>query len=326
MKKQKIFALLLACVLILLGVVACDSGKKPDPSDPADTGKAPEGGVKIGFVTCNMNDTFQTYIADAAEAKAKEYGFTMEVQDAQEDVIRQQDQVNTLIQSDVDYLIVVPVDTSAMEPISKAATDAGIPLIYVNRNPFGEDDPPENIYYIGSKEIEGGRFQGEELIRQMGEEGGVCILMGILSNEGAIKRTEGNKEIFAQYPGIEILAEETGNWQFDQGMNVTENWITAYGDKLNAIVSNNDNMAIGAIRALEEAGREDVLVIGLDAIPEAVDLVESGKLAATVLQDANGQGAGSIDLVQKLVKGDKLDPVTWIDLVLITKDNVADYK
>ena len=143
---------------------------------------------------------------------------------------------------------------------------------------------------------------------------------------GAIKRTEGNKEIFAQYPGIEILAEETGNWQFDQGMNVTENWITAYGDKLNAIVSNNDNMAIGAIRALEEAGREDVLVIGLDAIPEAVDLVESGKLAATVLQDANGQGAGSIDLVQKLVKGDKLDPVTWIDFVLITKDNVADYK
>ena len=153
MKKQKIFALLLACVLILLGVVACDSGKKPDPSDPADTGKAAEGGVKIGFVTCNMNDTFQTYIADAAEAKAKEYGFTMEVQDAQEDVIRQQDQVNTLIQSDVDYLIVVPVDTSAMEPISKAATDAGIPLIYVNRNPFGEDDPPENIYYIGSKKL-----------------------------------------------------------------------------------------------------------------------------------------------------------------------------
>ena len=117
-----------------------------------------------------MNDTFQTYIADAAEAKARNTGSQWKFRTRRKTLFVSRIRVNTLIQGDVDYLIVVPVDTSAMEPISKAATDAGIPLIYVNRNPFGEDDPPENIYYIGSKEIEGGRFK-VKLVRQMGEEG-----------------------------------------------------------------------------------------------------------------------------------------------------------
>jgi len=213
-----------------------------------------------------------------------------------------------------------------MGPITEAVTEAGIPLVYVNRNPFGEDTPPEGVYYVGSQEIVAGRLQGEYLIELMGEDGGVGILMGILSNEGAVKRTEGNEEILSEYSGIEILAKEAGDWQYDQAMAITENWITAYGEDLNAVLANNDGMAIGALQALDAAGRDDVIVMGVDAIPDAVDLVAEGTLDATVLQDADGQGTGGIEVIDQVLTGGTPEQVTWIDFVLVTPDNVADFQ
>ncbi len=312
MKKLLVFLL-----VTMLALTGC--------SKDSTTGGSNDGEITIGYAINNMNDTFQTYIVDAAKAKAEEYGYKIEIQDSQEDVVRQQDQVKTMINNGVDALIVVPVDTSAMEPITNAALEAGIPLVYVNRNPFGESEVPDGVYYVGSQEIIAGQLQAEYLIELMGEEGGVAILMGILSNEGAVKRTEGNENVLSKYPGIEILAKESGNWQKDQGMSITENWITAYGDKLNAILSNNDEMAIGALNALEAAGRDDVIVMGVDAIPDAVQLVADGKLAATVLQDANGQGEGAVNVVHKVLQGENPDKVTWIEFKLVTKDNVAEY-
>lgn len=320
MKKWLVLTIVL--MMVLGALAGCSS---PAPAAPADE-DAPADAVRIGFVTTNMNDTFQTYVFDAAAARAAELGYQIDIQDAQEDVVRQQDQVNAMIQQQVDALIVVPVDTSAMEPITAAAKEAGIPLVYVNRNPFGENTPPEDVYYVGSQEIVAGRFQGQYLVDVMPEGGGVVILMGILSNEGAVKRTEGNEEILSQYPEFTILAKESGNWQYDQGMALAENWITAYGDDLNAILANNDGMAIGALQAVEAAGREDILVLGVDAIPDAVDLVEQGKLAATVLQDAAGQGAGGVDYVAEILAGENPEPVKWIDFVLVTPENVDQFK
>lgn len=315
---KKILAVMLVLVLALGMLTACGGG--------ADTEAPADDAVTIGFAQCNLNDTFQTYVTDAAKAKAEELGYTMEVQDAQEDVVKQQDQVNTMIEQGFDVIMVVPVDTSAMGPITDAVTAAGIPLVYVNRNPFGTENPPEGVYYVGSQEIVAGQLQGKYLVELMGETGGVGILMGILSNEGAVKRTEGNKEVLSQYAGIEILAEETGEWQSDKAMAITENWLTAYGDKLNAILANNDGMAIGAVQALATAGREDVIVLGVDAIPDAVQMVADGTLDATVLQDAVGQGAGGVDVAAKVMNGETPDPISWIDFVLVTPENVADFQ
>jgi inositol transport system substrate-binding protein len=315
---KKILAVMLVLVLALGMLTACGGG--------ADTEAPADDTVTIGFAQCNLNDTFQTYVTDAAKAKAEELGYTMEVQDAQEDVVKQQDQVYTMIEQGFDVIMVVPVDTSAMGPITDAVTAAGIPLVYVNRNPFGTDNPPEGVYYVGSQEIVAGQLQGQYLVELMGETGGVGILMGILSNEGAVKRTEGNKEVLSQYAGIEILAEETGEWQSDKAMAITENWLTAYGDKLNAILANNDGMAIGAVQALATAGREDVIVLGVDAIPDAVQMVADGTLDATVLQDAVGQGAGGVDVAAKVMNGETPDPISWIDFVLVTPENVADFQ
>ena len=317
---KKILAILLVLVLALGMFTACGGSKTADTAAPAaDAAKT------IGYASCNMNDTFQTYVADAAQKKCDELGFTLDVQDAQEDVVKQQDQVNTMIEQGYDAIVVVPVDTAAMGPITDAVTAAKIPLVYVNRNPFGTEEPPAGVYYVGSQEIVAGELQGQFLVDKMGEKGGVGILMGILSNEGAVKRTEGNEEILAKYPDIKILAKEAGDWQSDKGMSLTENWLTAYGKDLTAILANNDNMAIGALQALKAAGREDVIVVGVDAIPDALNLVKEGTLDATVLQDAAGQGGTGIDVAAKAAGGETPEAITWIDFVLITPENVDQY-
>lgn len=319
---KKILAILLVLVLALGMFTACGGGAKEEA--PADDSAA---AATIGYASCNMNDTFQTYVADAATAKAEELGYKLDIQDAQEDVVKQQDQVNTMIEQGYKAIVVVPVDTSAMGPITDAVTAAGIPLIYVNRNPFGTEQPPTGVYYVGSQEIVAGQLQAEYLVKLLGDnvKGGVGILEGILSNEGAVKRTEGNETVLAKYPDVKILAKEAGDWQSDKGMSLTENWLTAYGKDLTAILANNDNMAIGALQALEAAGRTDVIVMGVDAIPDAVKLVKDGKLTATVLQDAKGQGGTGVEVADKAIKGETPEAITWIDFVLVNKDNVDQY-
>ncbi len=295
-------------------------------------GSADKGGAKdsfkVGYVCNNFNDTFQTYVMDAA----KEYfagvaNVELVLQDAQEDVIRQQDLVNTLLAQKIDALIVVPVDTSAMGPIVKAAAESNVPLCFVNRNPYAEKELPANVYYVGSQEIIAGTQQMEYMGKLLDGKGGVAILMGKLDNEGALKRTEGNEVTAkAKFPGIKILAKETGNWQRDQGMTITENWLTAYGSDLKGICANNDEMALGAVEALKAAGRTDIPVMGVDAIPDAKVAVGNGSLAATVLQDAVGQGKGSAELIHKVLKGEQVVSLVWIPFVLITPENLADYQ
>lgn len=313
---KKVFVLVV--LVCLIGSFAFANGQQESGSD----------GWTIGYVSNNFNDTFQTYINDAAkEFVDSTEGLEITLVDAQEDVIRQQDLVNTFIAQKVDALIVVPVDTSAMSPITKAAQEAGIPICYINRNPYAGKDLPEGVYYVGSQEV----IAGEQQMNYMGEllngKGGVAILMGKLDNEGALKRTEGNEQVIAsKFPGIKVLAKETGNWQRDQGMSLTENWLTAYGNDLNGILANNDEMALGAIEALKANGREDVYVMGVDAIPDAKTAVGNGTLTATVLQDAVGQGRGGAETIYQVLLGATPSQLKWIPFVLITPENLADFQ
>ena len=171
-----------------------------------------------------------------------------------------------------------------------------IPLVFVNRNPFGgikTEDIPANTYYVGSESIDAGIFQAEYLVKLLGEDAkaGYVILVGMLSNEAAVARTEGNKQVLDKLAGYKLLAEKNGDWQRDQGMSITENWITAYGEELNAVLANNDEMALGAVEALEAAGIKDkVIVMGVDLIDDAKVAIKEGRLDASVLQDGKGQG------------------------------------
>ncbi|MDR1429265.1 MAG: substrate-binding domain-containing protein [Spirochaetaceae bacterium] len=307
-------ALLVLAVLLLALAVSC----KPKADNK----------ILIGYVINNMNDTFQGYILDEFKAYfADKPQYTLEFQDAQEDVVKQQDHVNTLITKGAKALVVVPVNTSAMPPITQAAQTAKIPLVYVNRNPFGNNNPPANVFYVGSQEIVAGQLQMEAMGQLLNGQGGVCILMGRLDNEGAILRTQGNEEIIAsKFPSIRVLAKETGNWQRDQGMSLTENWLTTYGNNLKGILGNNDEMSLGAVEALRAAGRTDVIVMGVDAIPDALAAVANGSLSATVLQDAAGQGRGAGEAAHKALENQTQPPINWIPFVLIDKSNLAQYQ
>src|SRR5699024_9245551 len=117
----------------------------------------------------------------------------------------------------------------------------------------------------------------------------------------------------------------TGNWQKDQGMSITENWLTADGNGLNAILANDDEMALGAINALEAAGRDDVIVMGIDARPDAVKLVVDDRMSATGLQDSAGQREGAIEVVNNVLEGNEQESIKWLDFVLVTTENVADF-
>ncbi len=327
-KKLALLALtgIMAGSLAACGSSSSSTAASSGSSETSSTAAA-DGALSVGYSSVDMNNTFQTYLAAAAEDKAEELGCTITITDAQNDVVKQQDQVKALIQQGVDCLVVVPADSSAMAPITSAAQKAGIPLVYCNVNPFDDfADIPEGVHYIGSDETEAGTMQAEMLGEEI-QSGGVAILQGGLEYEATYKRTAGNEDTFAaEYPDIEILTEEDANWQRDEAINVVNNWITAYGDDLAGICANNDEMALGAVEALKAAGREDVKVVGIDATPDGCSSVQNGELLATVFQDSVGQGGGAVEIAVGMANGEEQeDTYTMIPYQKVTADNVEEF-
>lgn len=324
---RKKIALFMAIFLIVAMLTGCAPAAAPAEAPAEEAAPAEADQIVVAFVSANFNDTGQVYIKDGAKAKAEELGLVFKEADAQEDVIKQQDLVQAFITEKVDVLIVVPVSTDAMDPIIQAGKDAGIPIVFVNRNPFGTDAPPEGTYYVGSEELVAGQQQGEYLGKVAGETGGnAFVLQGKLDNEAAIKRTEGFvTTIEEKYPNIKILDTQVGNWQRDQAVTITENWLTAYGDDINFVVANNDEMALGAVEVLQKAGRTDVIVLGVDFTPDAKAAIKEGKMIGSVRQDLAGQGAGGVQIAYNLFNGGQTENPVWIPFVLITADDVDKY-
>lgn len=282
--------------------------------------------VKVGVSIANFDDTFLTYMMDGMKAYAKAHAADVEITftDAKEDMAKQLDQVENFIVQKKDAIIIVPVNTSATAPMTKNIVGKGIKAVYVNRNP---GNLPDGAYYVGSEEIVAGRLQMEFLGEKLKGKGNVAILMGKLDNEGALKRTAGNEEVQKnKYPDIKILDKQTGLWQRNEGLAKTEDWLNRFGKDLNAILANNDDMALGAIQALKDKKRTDIVVVGVDATPDALTSVSKGELAATVFQDAAGQGGGGVEVAMKAAKGEKVEKETWIPFKLVTPENLSQFK
>jgi inositol transport system substrate-binding protein len=288
---------------------------------------AGSGKTLIAFARSESNDTWLSYLHDAFAAEfADKPEYEILWSDGQNDVARQQDNVNAAISQGAKAIVVVPIDTSSVSPIIRAAQEAKIPLVFVNRNPFVSSAPPEGVYYCGSDSVVAGRQQMERLGSLMGGSGEIAILMGQLNQEAAQDRTRGVKEIIAEkYPGIRIVAEQTGNWMRNEAVNVVENWLTAY-PRLKAIAANNDEMAMGALVAIESAGRQGILVAGTDGNPDAIQAIKNGKLVCSVFQNARGQGAGAADYAIRSLRGEKLDSFNWVPFELITAENADGYR
>lgn len=284
----------------------------------------------IGVSMALFDDNFLTVLRNGMSDYAKTLdGVELQIEDAQNDVSKQQSQIQNFIAAGVTAIIVNPVDTDATAAMSKIAADAGIPLVYVNREPVNVDTLPEKQAFVASNEQESGTLQTQEICKMLGGKGKAVVMMGELSNQAARMRTKDIHDVLAtdQCKGIEIVEEQTANWSRTQGSDLLTNWLSA-GVEFDAVISNNDEMAIGAIQALKAAGRsmDTVVVGGIDATQDALAAMAAGDLDVTVFQNAAGQGQGSVDAALKLAKGEAVDKKVYIPFELVTKENLDKYQ
>ncbi|MCY1329155.1 D-threitol-binding protein [compost metagenome] len=284
----------------------------------------------IGVSMALFDDNFLTVLRNGMSDYAKTLdGVELQIEDAQNDVSKQQSQIQNFIAAGVTAIIVNPVDTDATAAMSKIAADAGIPLVYVNREPVNVDTLPEKQAFVASNEQESGTLQTQEICKMLGGKGKAVVMMGELSNQAARMRTKDIHDVLAtdQCKGIEIVEEQTANWSRTQGSDLLTNWLSA-GVEFDAVIANNDEMAIGAVQALKAAGRsmDSVVIGGIDATQDALAAMAAGDLDVTVFQNAAGQGQGSVDAALKLAKGEAVDKKVYIPFELVTKENLDKYQ
>src|SRR3954454_4270646 len=270
--------------------------------------------ANIGVSMALFDDNFLTVLRNGMIDYAKTLdGVTLQVEDAQNDVAKQQSQIQNFIAAGVDAIIVNPVDTDATAAMSKIAADAKIPLVYVNREPINVDQLPETQAFVASNEKESGTLETQEICRLLKaagkKEANIVVMMGELSNQAARQRTQDVHDVIAtpDCNFMKIAEEQTANWKRTEGSDLMSNWLSA-GIQFDAVVSNNDEMAIGAIQAMKAAGTDmkAMIVGGVDATQDALAAMAAGALDVTVFQNAAGQGKGAVDAALKLAKGDKV--------------------
>ena len=289
---------------------------------------------QIGVSMSRFDDNFLTVLRNGMEEYAAGLdGVDLQIEDAQDDVARQLDQINNFIASGVDAIIVNAVDTSATEAMSAAADSAGVPLVYVNRQPINVDTLPDNQAFVASNEIESGTlaaFEACKMLRAEGLGNGArgYMLMGQLSNQAAVARSQDVRDIL----GISMITfttlsdEQTATLSRDEAQDLMTNWLSS-GDEFHVVFANNDEMAIGAIQAMKAAGisMDDVVVTGVDATQDALVSMSQGDLDVTVFQDAAGQGSGSIEAALALANGEDVEQKVYIPFQLVTPANMGDF-
>ncbi len=295
----------------------------------------PVSAENIGVSMAMFDDNFLTVLRNGMQEYSDGLdGVTLQIEDAQNDVGKQLNQIQNFVASGVDAIIVNPVDTDATIAMSNAAADAGIPLVYVNREPVNVDSLPAKQAFVASDERESGTLQTQEVCRLLKEQGKgdgarAVVMMGELSNQAARMRTQDIKDVIAteECGFIEIAEEQTAMWSRTQGMDLMTNWLSA-GIQFDAVISNNDEMAIGAIQALKTAGTpmEEVVIGGIDATADALAAMQAGDLDVTVFQDAAGQGQGAVDAALKLARGEEVEPKIYVPFQLVVPANLAEFQ
>src|SRR6516162_656847 len=278
--------------------------------------------TKVGVSMDKFDDNFLTVLRNGMADYAKTLpGVTVQIEDAKDDVSKQLSQVQNFIANGVDAIVVNPVDTSATAAITKAAADAGVPLVYVNREPIDVDKLGRKAAFVASNEAESGTLETKEICKLLGGKGDILVMEGILSNQSAVQRTADIHDVIAlpDCKGMKIVAEQTAEWDRTKGQNLMTNWLSK-GMKYDAVISNNDEMAIGALQAMKAAGvdTKKAIVGGVDATQDALASMKAGDLKVTVFQNAAGQGKGAIDAAVALTTGKPVEKWVKIPFELVT--------
>jgi len=285
--------------------------------------------AKIGVSMDKFDDNFLTVLRNGMSDYAKtQPGLTLQIEDAKNDVSKQISQVQNFIANGVTAIIVNPVDTSATTAITRAAADAGVPLVYVNRLPADVEKLGPKAAFVGSDEKESGTLEAKEICKLLGGKGSILVMQGELSNQAAVQRTLDVHDVLKtpDCSGIKIIAEQTANWDRTQAQNLMTNWLSK-GLQYDAVVANNDEMAIGALQAMKAAGvdTKKAIVGGVDATQDALASLKSGDLKVSVFQDAAGQGKGAVDAALALAAGKKVDRIVNVPFQLVTPANLNQF-
>ncbi|PJR15654.1 sugar ABC transporter substrate-binding protein [Sinorhizobium meliloti] len=283
----------------------------------------------IGITIARFDSAFLTILRDGMQNQAAKFdGITVQVEDAQNDPSRQLDQVQNFVSSGVDAIIVIAVDGDSTPALTKMASDAGIPIVYANHPPADVDKLPETAAFVGSNEVDSGTLETKEVCRLLGGKGAAYVLMGPLNNHSSLVRTKDIHDVIAtdECKGMSVIEEQSANWDRLEAANIMTNWLST-GREFDAVIANNDEMAIGAIQAMKAAGVDmsKVVVGGIDATPDGLAAMAAGDLDVTVFQNAIAQGAAAMDAAVALSRGQKTERQIWVPFELVTPQNMQDY-
>lgn len=326
MKKNIRKALVLVLALCMVfSLAACgDKPQKPAESPASDTADTPAESEKItiGVTLMNFSTQFSIDLKDYMTAKAEEIGgVELMFLDAGGDAAKQVQQIDSFISQGVDAIIMQPQEQDACSPAVEKAKEAGIPIVNCNSHTTAEPDA-----YVGSDDAESAEIAMNYIAECLDGKGKVVMMHGHPGQTAELMRTQGAMDVLEKFPDMELLDEQTANWDRAEAMTLMENWLQAYGDEINAVFCQNDEMALGALNALLQAGKKDnVVVVGVDAIDDARKSVKEGELDATVFQDCKGQAEGALEAAIKLAKGEEVDAQILIPFILVNSENIDEY-
>lgn len=305
----------------LMAVVACGCGQKTEKTSTSPATPAAKQ-ITIGITYQDLQDEFIINIQDAVRAEAKKLNVNLIESDGQGNAENQISQVQDFLAQNVDAIILNPFEKDGSAPAVNLAVKAHKPIVVVNAIVSNLDKANA---YVGSQDAEAGRIEAQRMADVLNGKGNVVIIHGPNGHSAEVQRSEGIREVLAKYPDIKVVAEQPANWNRSQALNLMENWL-ASGQKIDGVIAQNDEMALGALKAIEAAGKGgQIAVIGIDAIPDALKAVADGKMAGTVFQDAKGQGAMAVDLAVDLVQGKPVKHDNYIPFQLVTTNNVAQF-
>ncbi len=311
-------------------------------AEDADAAAAAAGeGGNIGVCIYKFDDAFMTTYRNALQEILEGKGYTVTFMDGKNDQAEQNNQINNFIAQGVDALIINPVMTSAADQIIATVKDAGVPTVLINREPTAEQmSAYDKLVYVGCDARQSGTMQGELILDtenkgDINGDGKVSYIMiqGDPENVDAQYRTEFSVKALTD-AGIEVeeLDLQRGDWDRNKGQEIAQNDLAKFGDEIEVVFCNNDDMAIGALQAIQAAGRkvnEDIYLVGVDALDAALNEVAAGNMTGTVLNDAQGQAEGAVAAMEELLGGKTYaagEQSIYVDYVKVTPDNVADFQ
>ncbi len=363
MKSRRIIAMAMASLMVL-SMTAC-GGKTEEPATTETPAEAPaetpdadaatdaaedtadqaqeaagEGG-NIGVCIYKFDDAFMTTYRNALQEILEGKGYTVTFMDGKNDQAEQNNQINNFITQDVDALIINPVMTSAADQIINTVKNADIPTVLINREPTAEQmSAYDKLVYVGCDASQSGTMQGELILDtenkgDINGDGKVSYIMiqGDPENIDAQLRTEYSVKALTD-AGMEVeeLDLQRGDWDRNKGQEIAQNDLAKFGNDIEVVFCNNDDMAIGALQAITAAGRkvnEDIYLVGVDALDAALNEVANGNMTGTVLNDAQGQAEGAVKAMEDLLGGATFasgEQSIYVDYVKVTPDNVADFQ